>query len=112
MSAAVDLARALDPVFMAADCGIDCDAWQQRFLRSRSTKLLLNIARQVGKSTVSAVKGLHVAIYDAPALVLAVSPSLRQSTELYEKVSSFRARLKGAPAATQDSATSMTLANG
>src|SRR5207302_8270353 len=81
-----DLAAALDPVVFAEQTGLVPDAWQADVLRSRAARLLLNCSRQVGKSTTTAVLALHVAIYDAPALVLLLSPSLRQSQELFAKV--------------------------
>src|SRR5262249_52924044 len=83
---AADLAAALDPVVFAEQTGLVPDAWQADVLRSRATRLLLNCSRQVGKSTVTAVLALHTALYEAPALGLLLSPSLRQSQELFAKV--------------------------
>jgi hypothetical protein len=50
--------------------------------------VLLNCCRQSGKSTTTAISALHTALYD-PRLVLLVSPSLRQSKELFGKVTRF-----------------------
>jgi hypothetical protein len=83
---ASDLAAALDPVVFAEQTGLVPDAWQADVLRSRAMRLLLNCSRQVGKSTTTAVLALHTALYEAPALVLLLSPSLRQSQELFAKV--------------------------
>jgi hypothetical protein len=82
---AADLALALDPVRLAERIGMAPDPWQAALLRSTSRQLILNCTRQAGKSTVSAVLAVHEALYRPPALVLLLSPSLRQSTELFRK---------------------------
>jgi hypothetical protein len=66
--------------------GMMPDPWQQDFLRSESKQLLLLCCRQAGKSQTTAVLALHQALYRSPALVLLLSPSLRQSQELFRKV--------------------------
>jgi hypothetical protein len=58
------------------------DAWQRDILLSQSPRVLMNCSRQVGKSATSAVLALWTLLYEAPSLVLALSPSLRQSSEL------------------------------
>src|SRR4051794_2505474 len=83
---ASDLAAALDPVVLARQAGIEPDPWQARMLRSAARRLLLNCSRQSGKSTITAILALWTALYQAPALVLLLSPSLRQSVELFKKV--------------------------
>jgi len=80
-----DLRLAMDPVAFAEAAGIVPDAWQRAVLRSRSPRLLLNCARQSGKSTVTAVLSIHTAVYQPGALILMLSPSLRQSQELFKK---------------------------
>src|ERR671939_2133946 len=80
-----DLAAALDPVVLAQQAGLDPDPWQRDVLRSTAPRVLLNCSRQSGKSTVSALLGLHAALYTPSALVLMLSPSLRQSAELFRK---------------------------
>ena len=86
---ALDLAHALDPVAFVQDrLKFDPDPWQARLLRSRAPWILLNCCRQSGKSTTTAALALHTAIYD-PGLILLVSPSLRQSKELFAKVAGF-----------------------
>lgn len=112
MTMARDLARALDPTLLAEDCGIAPDPWQADLLRSIPRRALLLCSRQSGKSTVTALIALHTAVYDAPALVILVSPSQRQSAELFRTVVGFHARLAGAPAMTQESALRCELANG
>ena len=85
MFASTDLAMALDPVVMAQAADIEPDPWQADFLRSQSQRILLNCSRQVGKSTTTAVLADHTAFYEPGALILLLSPSLRQSQELFRK---------------------------
>jgi hypothetical protein len=107
-----DFARALDPVLLAQDCGITPDAVQTKLLTSTSRKVLLNCSRQWGKSTVSSLIALHEALYCAPAMIILVSPSQQQSTELFKKIHDFWERLPGAPDSSQESLTRMELSNG
>jgi hypothetical protein len=71
---------------MARRAGIVPDAWQSDLLRSDARQVILNCSRQSGKSTISAVLGVHQAIYTPESLVLLLSPSLRQSQELFRKI--------------------------
>lgn len=107
-----DFARALDPVLLARDLGIEPDAPQQQLLTGTAKKVLLNCTRQFGKSTTAAILALHEALYAAPAMIILVSPSQPQSTELYRKVHTFWERLEGAPDAEQESLTRLSLGNG
>ena len=107
-----DFARALDPVLLAQDCGIKPDGVQTRLLTSTSRKTLLNCCRQWGKSTTTSLIALHEALYAAPAMIILVSPSQPQSTELFKKIHGFWQGLPGAPKANQESLTRMELDNG
>jgi hypothetical protein len=80
-----DLAMALDPVQLARGAGIEPDDWQGQLLRSVHPRILLNCSRQTGKSTIAAVLANHTAYYDDGAPILLLSPSLRQSQELFRK---------------------------
>jgi hypothetical protein len=80
-----DLRMALDPAQMMGLVGRAPDPWQARLLRSGADRVLLNCTRQAGKSTVTATKAVHTAVYEPGALVLLLSPSLRQSQELFRK---------------------------
>jgi hypothetical protein len=82
---AADLALGLDPVLLAERTGLDPDPWQADVLRSSSGRMLLNASRQSGKSTTVALLSLHTAIYQPGSLCLMLSPSLRQSGELFRK---------------------------
>jgi hypothetical protein len=107
-----DFARALDPVRLALDCGIEPDDMQTKLLTSASRKVLLNCCRQWGKSTTTSLIALHEALYCAPAMIILVSPSQPQSTELFKKIHGFWQWLDGAPEANQESLTRMELNNG
>jgi hypothetical protein len=84
-SAATDLAMALDPVIFARAAGFEPDPWQADVLRSRAPRILLNCSRQSGKSTVVGVLAAWTAIYCRGSLTLLVSPTERQSKELFRK---------------------------
>jgi len=112
MSIAADLATALDPVLLAERAGITPDPRQATVLRSRSPRLLLNCSRQSGKSTTTGVLAVHTALYQPGALVLLLSPSLRQSQELFKKCLDVY-RVAGRPVpADAESALRLELANG
>lgn len=112
MSLARDLALALDPARLLERAGIMPDEWQRAVLRSSARRVLLNGARQSGKSTISAGLGVHSALYEAGALVLLLSPSLRQSSELFKKcLAVYRALGRPVPA-DSETALTLTLENG
>jgi hypothetical protein len=72
------------PDKLLAGAGLPPDPWQSGVLRDRVTaRLLLLCSRQAGKSTVAAALALREAILSPPALVLLLSPTLRQSGELF-----------------------------
>lgn len=107
---ASDLAQALDPVRLAERAGLRPDPWQRDLLRSSAQRLILCCARQVGKSTVTGLLAAHTLLYQPGSLVLLVSPSLRQSGELYQRTASL---LHAAGAGTTvESAERLVLANG
>ena len=111
-SLAVDLARALDPVALADAVDMTPDPWQQDVLRTDHPRVLLNCARQSGKSTTVAVKAVHVAVYEPGALILLLSPSQRQSGELFRKVLAVYKTLGRPVTAESENALSLTLENG
>jgi hypothetical protein len=88
ISAYGHLVHALDPVKFAEACGITCDKWQAAVLRSSSKRALLLCSRQSGKSTVTALAALHVALFSG-GLVVIVSPSQRQSGEMIRTIRGF-----------------------
>lgn len=82
-----DLQMSLDPArLFARVLGYPPDPWQARVLRSSARQTILNCSRQSGKSTATAALALHTALYEPGALVLLLSRALRQSQELFRKV--------------------------
>lgn len=113
MTVAAELRRALDPVAFARDAlGFDPDPWQSTVLRTSSRRMLINASRQSGKSTTAAALALHTALYRPRALVLLVSPSLRQSAELFKKVTEHFDRLETPPALDEDNKLSLSMESG
>ena len=107
-----DLAFALDPVQVALEMGLDPDPWQCEFLRSPATRTLLNCSRQSGKSTVTALLAAHTALYDPGALILLLSPTQRQSHELFRKALDSYHTIPTAIPVVQESALRLELENG
>jgi hypothetical protein len=108
-----DLAHALKPSLWASEAlGFNPDPWQAEVLDSTVKKILLNCSRQSGKSSVSSILALHTAIFQAGSLVLMVSPSLRQSSELFRKFLGYLEILEAMPARDEDTRLSMKLDNG
>lgn len=109
---AVDLARGLDPVALAGGVGMVPDDWQADVLRTDAPRVLLNVCRQGGKSITCAIKAVHVAVYEPGSLILCLSPSLRQSGELFRKVLATYKSLGRPVPSDAESATTLTLENG
>lgn len=107
-----DLSMALDPARFAEAAGVTPDRWQRQLLRSVAPRILMNITRQGGKSSTASTLALHTAIYEPGALVLMVSPTQRQSGELFRKaLATYRAL--GRPVdAESESALQLELENG
>jgi len=107
-----DLAMALDPVLFAVEAlGFHPDAAQTKILRWTGKRLLLNCTRQFGKSTSASILAVHRAVFYPDSLILLVSPSLRQSSELFRKVSGFMDRLALKPNMIEDNRLSLQLEN-
>src|SRR5581483_11153172 len=101
-----------DPVRLARAAGITPDPWQVDMLRSVAPRMLLNCSRQSGKSTTTAVLAVHTALYEPASLVLLLSPTLRQSQELFRKaLDVYRAAARPVPAEAE-SALRLELENG
>jgi hypothetical protein len=80
------LALLFDPSFILRARGLNPDPWQKQILLSADRQNLLNCSRQSGKSTTVAALALHTALSRPGSLILLLSPSLRQSMELFRKV--------------------------
>jgi Terminase large subunit, T4likevirus-type, N-terminal len=85
-----DLLNAVDPVGWARrTLGFDPDSNQQLVLASSHKRILLNCSRQWGKSTVTSAKAVHRALEFPERLIIAMSPSARQTGELMRKIEGF-----------------------
>lgn len=108
---AADLASALDPVAFARSAGFVAEPWQERLLRTGARRVLVACARQVGKSTVTASRATHTAIYRPGSLVLVISPSQRQSDELLIRIKSLYRALGRPVGSVRDSGSELVLGN-
>jgi hypothetical protein len=89
VGAATDLAVALDRAAFAKRIGLEPDPWQLDQLRSGSDRVLFNITRQGGKSSMAAIIALDRALYHPKSLILCLAPALCQSQELFTKIATF-----------------------
>ena len=112
MTMGCDLARPLDPVALARDAGIEPDPWQAELLEQRPKRCLMLCSRQSGKTEVAIHLGLWTALYEAPALVLIVSPSQRQSQEVFRRLMIAYGKLKDVLGLAQESALRAEISNG
>lgn len=80
------MALALDPARILTAQGLTPDPWQRTFLVCQARDVLLNCSRGAGKSRVTSALALHTALFRPRSLVLLVSRSLRQATELFRYV--------------------------
>lgn len=99
----------LSTLAMAHAVDFEPDPWQRDVLTSTSNRLLLNCSRQTGKSSVSAVLALHMALYTRGSLTLIVCPTLRQSGEMMQKVRSYYHQLGSVIDLDADSESALTL---
>src|SRR6516162_5255499 len=109
---ATDLLDALDPARVMVRAGLPPDPWQRDLLRSTASRMLVLCARQSGKSTCAAALGLYEALYASPALVLLLSPSLRQSQELFRATMQLYTRGGAQVPTVAESALRLELTNG
>jgi Terminase large subunit, T4likevirus-type, N-terminal len=78
-------AKPISRLELARSAGFEPDEWQRLILESEARKFLLLCSRQSGKSLTSALLAVHEACTNYGALVLMVSPSQKQSSELFRK---------------------------
>lgn len=101
-----------DPFALAAAAGFTPDPWQAAVLREQAKKtLLLNCARQTGKSTIVALLVTR-ALLTEDALVVIVAPGERQSKELMRRILRFWRKMGRLIPHTGVSQTSLHLSNG
>jgi hypothetical protein len=101
-----------DPTLLCRRSGISPDRWQVDVLRSKASQQILLCSRQSGKSTISSYLAVHTAIYQPNSLILVLSPSQRQSSELFRKVKSVYGSLHEACETESESALQLELSNG
>jgi len=107
-----DLANALDPLRWGRRVlGFEPDAQQQEVLASDHKRILLNCTRQWGKSTVTAAKAIHRSLAIPKTLVIALSPSARQTGELMRKMEELLRRCEVDPRGDGDNEMSVLLPN-
>ena len=94
----LDLCHSLDPVSFARE--------RLRFLPTPPSpssspplqpQVILNCTRQWGKSTLTAAQAVFTARHEPEILILVMSPTARQSSELVRKAAIFLSRLGSAP---------------
>jgi hypothetical protein len=102
----------IDSMQLFTCLGRNPDQWQKDVLRSSARQLLLLCSRQAGKSTVAAALALGEVLGTKPALVLLLSPSQRQSAELFRKVMEVFQALGRPCKVTLESVLRLELANG
>jgi hypothetical protein len=103
-----------DPATILAEAHFRPDPWQAALLREAPPRTLLLCSRQAGKSQASAGLALRTALLEPGSLVLLLSPTQRQSGELFRKVLDLYRRL-GRPvpsARPKDNALRLELQNG
>ena len=103
-------AHTLDALALMRAAGLEPDPWQTAVATTQGDQLLL-CHRQAGKSTIIAAMALAMALSKERALVLLVSRSMRQSTELYRKVKQFY-NIVHPLELTRDTETGLELVNG
>lgn len=102
-----------DPAMILRAAGMEPDPWQEQLMRSHSSRMSLLCSRQAGKSLIAAALALKAAFLEAPALVLILSPTLRQSGEMFrDKVMRMYSALGRPVPSVQESALALSLANG
>src|SRR5437870_2287917 len=107
-----NLIRGLDPVELCRNLSMTADPWQTEVLRSKHPRLLLNASRQSGKSTIAALIGVHVALFQPGATVLVLSPGQRQSKLLFDIATQAYLRLGRPVLRESESALQLRLENG
>jgi hypothetical protein len=101
-----------DPAQLMTLARFSPDVWQQQLLRSQANQILLLCSRQAGKSTIAAGLAVRTALLQPRSLVLILSPSTRQSGELFRKAKDIFNALGRPMAISAESALRLELANG
>jgi hypothetical protein len=107
-----DIRLGLDRVAFARSIAFEPDEWQAEALRSETPRQLYNASRQSGKSTVAAILTIHTALYTLGSLSLLLSPTLRQSQEVFKKCMSLYRAADSSVTPKSETALTLTLENG
>src|ERR1700677_1223872 len=75
-----------NPTQLMTAAGYEPDDWQRQCLEGQADRMLLLCSRQAGKSRIGAALALHTALTRPNSPILLLSPSQRQSAELFRKV--------------------------
>lgn len=110
---ATSIKHGLDPVkFAVEELDFNPDCWQKSVLEYTGPRLIMLCSRQTGKSTVASIKALHKALFHPGSLTLVVSPSQRQSSELFRKIVNEMNKLMVQPKKIEDNRLSLVLQGG
>ena len=99
-------------VFAEDQLGFTLDDWQRDALRETARRQVFCCGRQVGKSTTAAIRALHTAWSRPGTLSLMLSPTLRQSSELFRTTMALYQRLEEVQRPRELSKLYCTLGNG
>jgi hypothetical protein len=102
----------VDPAAVMTAGDMKPDPWQEGLLRSEADRVMLLCSRQAGKSSVSAALAVRTALLVPNSPVLLLSPSQRQSGELFRKVLDLYTALGRPVPPVRESALQLELANG
>lgn len=75
-----------DEVHFAISCGYEPFPYQVEFLLDSSDRIIFVAGRQVGKSTMTALKGLYECLKNPNYLVLVLAPTMRQARIVFDKM--------------------------
>ena len=84
---------------------------QRKLLQTTGPRVILNCTRQWGKSSMAAIVALHRAYHRPNSLILIVSPTQRQSSELINKIRELAVRMGIEPRGDGTNPASLLLAN-
>lgn len=105
------LSSRLPTPYLMAVLGLDPDPWQIDVIDGNHRRLLLNCSRQAGKTTAVALLSLFEGLFQRDAVILLLSRSLRQATELFRQVKGFAVCLR-APRIQRSTSHELELYNG
>jgi len=79
-----------DPVLFArVVLGFTPFPYQEELLRCNAKRIIVCSGRQIGKTTITAIKAIHFTVTNPETTALIVSPTLRQSMHMFDKIIDF-----------------------